>query len=122
MLRRVPSHMAHNVSLLLLDAEGHFATAYLAPQRRPKVVRERVVTNHQRDLEWSEFAEVTRSAARHRFLTDSLAKARSSDRFVTRFLELPFYADDHEAGYGPLYTVVYRPTEGSADFLCPSPG
>jgi predicted choloylglycine hydrolase len=116
-LERVPSHMAYNVSLL--DARGEFATAYLAPQRRPQVVRERVATNHQRDIEWSEYAEVTHSEERHRFLTDRLAKARNAERFVERFLEAPLYATDHAKGYGTLYTVAYRPEERSAEFRWP---
>lgn len=116
-LTRVPSHMAYNVSLL--DAEGAFATAYLAPQRKPKVLREPLATNHQRDIEWSEYAELTHSQKRYDFLTDRLAKLRSPERFIERFLGPPLYATDHAKGYGTLYTVVYRPGDRSAEFRWP---
>lgn len=116
-LRRVPSHMAYNVSLL--DAKGEFATVYLAPQRKPQVVRERVVTNHQQDVEWGEYAEVTHSEERHRFLSERLPKARSAERFVQRFLEPPLYATGHAKGYGTLYTAIYKPKERSAEFRWP---
>lgn len=116
-LERVPSHMAYNVSLL--DAAGDFATAHLSPQRKPRILRERVATNHQRDVEWSEYARVTHSEERHDFLTDHLAKARSASRFVQRFLEPPLYSTGHATGYGTLYTVAYRPEDRSAEFLWP---
>lgn len=116
-LERVPSHMAYNVSIL--DAEGDFATAYLSPQRKPKVLRERLATNHQRDIEWSEYAELTHSQERHDFLTERLAKLKSPARFVELFLEPPLYAADHARGYGTLYTVVYRPEDRTAEFRWP---
>jgi len=116
-LKRVPSHMAYNVSLL--DAQGEFTTVYLAPQRKPRIAREPVATNHQVDIEWSAYAGVTQSKERHRFLTEKLAKGRSAKNFVGRFLEPPLYANDHAKGYGTLYTVAYRPREGSAEFLWP---
>ena len=45
-LRRVPSHMSYNVTVV--DRAGKFATVFLAPDRPVEVTRRRYTTNHQR--------------------------------------------------------------------------
>ena len=114
-LRRIPSHMAYNVSLL--DARGDYALAYLAPDRPPEVVRERACTNHQRRVEWREYAELTGSERRKRYLEKHLDSDEEPDDFVRRFLKPPLFVDSYERGYGTLYTAAYSPDSGSVDFL-----
>lgn len=116
-LRRIPSHMTYNV--ILLDASGDYALARLSPRRETEIVRERVCTNHQRTIEWREYVDATHSEERHRFLKQRVSRVRSADRFVAGFLEPPLYATRHAEGYGTLYTVVYRPETGEAEFLWP---
>ena len=116
-LERVPSHMAYNVSLL--DRRGEHAVVYMAPGHKPEVAREAITTNHQRRVEWSEYAEVTRSEERASFLQEAVARKLSSRRFVDLFLKPPLYANDHEHGYSTLYTVAYHPKRLAAEFLWP---
>lgn len=116
-LRRIPSHMAYNVSLL--DARGDYALTYLAPDRPPEVVRERACANHQRTVEWREYAELTGSERRKRYLEKHLESDEDPDGFIRRFLGPPLFVDSYEKGYGTLYTAAYRPTHGAVDFLWP---
>lgn len=116
-LRRIPSHMAYNVSLL--DAKGDHAVAMLGPDRPPEIRPDRVCTNHQGSTEWSDYAQLTRSAERMAFLEKELVRRQGAERFSQRFLEPPLYMTDHRRGYGTLYTVSYSPDGCSAEFLWP---
>lgn len=117
-LRRIPSHMAYNVSVL--DAQGDYLVAYLAPDRETSIVREAVATNHQREVEWSQYDEFTRSAERERFLNERVDDpSLADDDFVGSFLRFPLYATEWERAWGTLYTAVYRPRERRATFLWP---
>ena len=118
-LRRVPVHMAYNVSVL--DANGAFATLLLSPDRPPLVTERRVITNHQERVEWRRHALATGSVDRLRILS---AHVRSRDeteaRFVRRFLEPPVFSRKYPAGLGTLYTAVYRPSARSVSYLWPA--
>ncbi len=116
-LRRVPCHMTYNVSLV--DASGEYRVAFLAPGRDAHIVRQRVSTNHQNSIEWSEYAEATRSAERFDYLERQLRRRVSDEALIAGFLEPPLHVSEYEKGYGTLYTVAYRPESGSADFLWP---
>lgn len=117
-LARVPSHMSYNVSLL--DASGDHAVVYLAPDRKTRVLREAVATNHQHDLEWPLDALAARSLEREKHIAGLLARpTMGAGTFADAFLAEPIYATDHALGHGTLYTVVYRPCEGSAEFRWP---
>ncbi len=116
-LRRVPCHMAYNVSLL--DAGGEYAVAYLHPGRGVRVSKEQVSTNHQKPVEWKEYTEATHSRERRMFLEEQVERKQSVGRFIERFLEPPLYATGHDRGYGTLYTVAYTPHDLSATFLWP---
>jgi predicted choloylglycine hydrolase len=117
-LKRIPSHMAYNVSVL--DAAGDHRVAYLAPDRKTLVVKDAVATNHQREVEWSRYDAFTQSAERERFLDERVRDASiSDDAFIDLFLGPPLYATKWERAYGTLYTAAYRPVERTASFLWP---
>jgi len=117
-LRRVPSHMAYNVTVV--DAAGTHFTAYVGPDRRTVLTPRRVATNHQGVVEWREHAHATASVDRERFLTSRLNdREEGSEHFVTRFLEPPIFSARYDHGWGTLYTAVYRPLERAAEYRWP---
>lgn len=117
-LRRVPSHMAYNVSIV--DAAGDHAVARVSPDRPTRVTRETVATNHQRESESSRYIRATHSKRRRKFLRARLADpALTPAGLVDLFLEPPLYADAHARGHGTLYTAEYVPGEGTARYLWP---
>jgi predicted choloylglycine hydrolase len=118
-LQRIPSHMAYNVSVL--DATGAHAVVHLSPDREAVVTSASVVTNHQQDVEWSEYAQRTHSAERERFLVDRLRNPHYDAVGFTRlFLEPPLFSSRFEQGFGTLYTAVYAPLRRSLVCLWPN--
>lgn len=117
-LRRVPSHMAYNVTLL--DRGGAYATVLVAPDRPTIVTRELAITNHQLRVEWPEQARASRTVERKRCLDRLLAQAGlEASALVDAFLTPPLYSTDHERGFGTIYTAAYRPLEGSVTLHWP---
>jgi len=117
-LRRVPSHMAYNVSVV--DAEAQRAVAQLGPDQETRVLRSAVATNHQRVLHWPLDDEAARSLRREQHIEKLLLdKTLDSARFCDAFLAAPLYATDHAEGDGTLYTAIYRPREGVAEYRWP---
>jgi len=115
-LSRVPSHMAYNVTAL--DRHGEFLTVHVSPDR-PAVVRaDPVTTNHQRSVEWREHGRATATRERERFLNFRLREASSAADLLRAFLRTPVYHVAYGAGFGTLYTAVYRPDRG-ASYLWP---
>ena len=119
-LKRLPSHMAYNVSLL--DVSGAYAVVYLAPGHPALARRRAVATNHQLQprTTWTEYERLTSSAERERFLLDRLADAGSTaDALQACFLEPPLHSRRYDQGFGTLYTSVYHPAELRAEYLWP---
>jgi len=117
-LERLPVHMAYNVTLI--DASGAHATVYLSPDRDAVVRREPIATNHQGRIEWEEYAKVTSSTERERFLRDCMANPLETDEsMLAHFLRPPLFSRRYNEGWGTLYTACYRPTAGSVDLLWP---
>ncbi len=116
-LRRVPSHMAYNVSVL--DGSGAFTVAYLRPGAEPEFVRQAVATNHQKRVDWPEYAAVTRSVERKRFAQDLVGSAPSRADLVAAFLKPPLFVTDYTRWHGTLYTAAYDPSSGSANVYWP---
>jgi predicted choloylglycine hydrolase len=111
-LRRVPSHMAYNVTLL--DRQGAHATVLVAPDRPTIVTRELAATNHQLHVEWPEQARFSRTVERKRCLDRLLAHPElKPPALVEAFLTPPLFSTDHARGFGTIYTAAYRPCEGS---------
>lgn len=117
-LRRVPSHMAYNVTVL--DEAGAYAVVHLSPDRKPVVSTAAVATNHQHGIEWSEYAQLTRSTERESALLSYLKNPKlSADAFTQLFLEAPLYATRYQHSFGTLYTAAYAPRRRKVVFLWP---
>ena len=120
-LERVPSHMSYNVSLL--DTAGDRVVVAVAPDRSTSVTRGDIATNHQRGVEWSRYDRFTRSSEREEYLAGLLADPElSAEAFARRFLRAPLYNTRYDRAFGTLYTAVYRPARGGAEYLWPAAG
>ncbi len=120
-LRRVPTHMAYNVTII--DRKGAFATLFLSPDRAPIVTKRPLATNHQRRVDWKEYAGATASLERERYLGERLEdQSETLESLTQRFLRAPLYSSDFRKGWGTLYTALYRTTEPLADFRWPGGG
>ncbi|MDX1710248.1 MAG: C45 family peptidase [Rhodovibrionaceae bacterium] len=115
-LARVPSHMAYNVTAV--DRRGQFVTAYMAPDRPPRISRTPVAANHQGRIDWHNFARATATLERERFLFFRLQdEEMTAERLIDCFLRPPLYTRAYANGFGTLYTAVYRPRDLSACYL-----
>lgn len=118
-LERVPSHMAYTIGLI--DAEGAYATVFVSPDRPTEVVKKRISTNHQNDVEWPEHAEMTESVARERFLEEHIEDpAEDSGTFIKLFLQPPVASTLYQRAFGTLYTAIYWPSQGDVEFRWPN--
>lgn len=115
-LKRVPSHMAYNVTAM--DKAGKFITAFVAPDRPTSVRQLPLAANHQIQIEWHNYARATASLERERFLYFRLREPdMTPDRLIRNFLRSPLYTTAYGRGFGTLYTAVYWPTRGVARYL-----
>lgn len=117
-LSQVPVHAAQNVTLL--DRSGDFATVRLSPDREPEVLTVPVATNHQHRGDWPDYERAVATFERERRLLELLRTAgMTRDRLVQAFLEEPLYRSEFASGFGTLYTAVYFPTTGRAEYRWP---
>lgn len=118
-LRRVPSHMAYNVTLV--DRERTVRTVRIGPDREAVVEDVPFATNHQHGRPvWPEYANATRTLERESHLEACLAHGHeSAERFITRFLEPPLHVANFTWGWGTLYTAVYRPWADTMSLVWP---
>lgn len=117
-LNRVPVHMAYNVTLV--HASGEHATVYLSPDRVPIIVDSKVATNHQVEIEWSDYAFLTGTIERKRLLEELiLSPVETEASMINHFLRPPLYNINFEKFFGTLYTIVYRLEKGEAEVHWP---
>lgn len=117
-LNRVPVHMAYNVTLI--DAAGNYATVYLSPDRSPVIVTTPVATNHQEEVEWGDYASLTGTIERKRFLDEMVVSPYETEStLLRRFLEPPLYNTNFDKSFGTLYTIIYRVNSRSIEILWP---
>lgn len=117
-LRRIPTHMSYNITLV--DAGQRFATIYVAPDRKPVVRQVPVATNHQGKIEWPRHAWATATVERENTIASKLADSEETvEGLIAAFLSPPVLNSAYERGFGTLYTAVYRPLAGTADYLWP---
>jgi predicted choloylglycine hydrolase len=116
-LGRLPYHLAH--TLTLVDRAGDFVTAYLSPDRGALFREVPLATNHQDAVEWREHARATRSLEREQIIGSALEQAHGPETIIGAFLEPPLRSAAYESGMGTLYTAVYRPERGSAEYRWP---
>lgn len=110
--RRVPCHMAYNVSLV--DRSGAHAVAHLRPGAEPHIERNTVSANHQRPIEWPEYVRATRSEERQKHVKEALRSIDEEDPLVALFLQPPLFVADYVGWHGTLYTASYRPADLSS--------
>ena len=117
-LSRVPTHMSYNVTVL--DAKRNYLTAMLAPDRPAVITHAAVATNHQESVEWISHARFTATVERERFLLQRMTLHRDpEDKFIEAFLKPPLYSTAFSAGFGTLYTAVYRPRKQEMEVRWP---
>jgi predicted choloylglycine hydrolase len=118
-LVRLPYALSHN--LTLVDPSAEVLTAYLSPDREPILRPFPAATNHQGIVEWPEQARATRTIERERRIVEMLEDPGATvDSFVDGFLRAPLFSTAYDSGFGTLYTAVYRPTAGVAEYRWPS--
>jgi predicted choloylglycine hydrolase len=118
-LARLPYSLSHN--LTIVDRNGGVLTAYLSPDREPIFRDFPAATNHQGIVEWPEQAKATRTIERERCIVGLLAEEDlDAEGFVDSFLRPPLYSTSYASGFGTLYTAVYRPAEGAAEYRWPA--
>jgi predicted choloylglycine hydrolase len=92
----------------------------LSPDRDTVITDARVATNHQERVEWHKHARATATVERERFLLQRLTlHDEPADKFVAAFLQPPLYSTAFEKGFGTLYTAVYHPSKGIAEYHWP---
>jgi predicted choloylglycine hydrolase len=107
LLCSVPCHMSYNVTVV--DRRGRFATVFVSPDR-PAIVRaEPASTNHQLGVEWHVHARRSQTIARKYFLARLLESQPSGDELLAAFLAPPLFSKSYAAGFGTVYTALYRP-------------
>lgn len=117
-LRRIPCHMAYNVTVV--DKHGKHATVYLSPDRKALVSDQRVATNHQEKVEWHRHARATATVERERFLLQRLTLHNEPvERFIGAFQRPPLYSTAFGRGFGTIYTAIYWPKQGIAEYRWP---
>jgi len=117
-LARVPTHMSYNVTVL--DRKRRYLTAMMAPDRPAVITRAAVATNHQENVEWISHARFTATVERERYLLQRLRLHRDpEEKFIGAFLKPPLYSTAFNAGFGTLYTAVYRPRKREMELRWP---
>ena len=114
-LERIPVQAAYNVTLV--DRHADYATVWLAPGEPVRVTAERTATNHQGVVDWPEYARWTRTEERLGELDGLLEDG--AEGVIAGMLGPPMRSNDYEGGFGTLYTAVYRPDAGTAEYRWP---
>jgi predicted choloylglycine hydrolase len=117
-LARIPTHMSYNVTVL--DKKRKYATAMMGPDREALITHAAVATNHQENVEWVSHARFTATVERERFLLQRLRLHKDpEEKFINAFLKPPLYSTAFNAGFGTLYTAVYRPRKREMELRWP---
>jgi len=117
-LKRIPAHMAYNVTVL--DSNFIFATAYVSPHEPTRVYYDRNATNHQETIQWQAYADSTRTIERKKFLDSAIINPTYTfHEFVKLFLNSPMYSHQYSRGFGTLYTSIYYPQSKMAEYVWP---
>jgi predicted choloylglycine hydrolase len=116
-LARLPVHMPYNVTVT--DLAGDYFSVFLDPAGEPVFTASPVATNHELA---PAAGDVGAPRSRERWnLLASLVDDPGLDleQLVGRFLEPPLRSAAYEAGFGTLYTAVYRPAELAIEYRWP---
>lgn len=117
-MERLPIHMQYNVTVM--DASGAYITVFLSPHRRAEISHQAMVTNHQHQIEWEAYAQLTRTLERKEALMAAHNQPQETyTGMLERFMKPPLYNTQFRKGFGTLYTAAYQPTKGKAKLLWP---
>ena len=117
-LTRTPVNAAYN--LTALDAAGRHVTAFIAPGCPPEFSASPVATNHRpRQVEWPQYAAAVHSVERYEAAEAIVAARVDSETVVAHFLGAPLRSTHYGAGFGTLYTAVYRPHSPGVEYVWP---
>ncbi|MBP7003589.1 C45 family autoproteolytic acyltransferase/hydolase [Amaricoccus sp.] len=117
-VRRLPCHMSYN--LTLIDRAGRHGAVLLAPDRPAIVTAARHATNHQLGVEWPRHGRDSRTLEREAYLAQAVGDGRAdADQLRRRFLAPPLHSRRYGAGFGTIYTALYRPAQGSVEISWP---
>ena len=112
-LRLVPSHMSYNVTMT--DRSGAALTAFVAPDRPLMVSKHPWATNHQIGVEWPGHGRMSATSERFDILAGHFSGGNPPARALGKqFRTAPFFAKNYRAGYGTVFTTLYRPRSGTA--------
>ncbi|MFT7440493.1 MAG: putative choloylglycine hydrolase [Sulfitobacter sp.] len=104
----------------MLDRKRKYLTAFMAPDRETLITNAAVATNHQETVEWISHARFTATVERERYLLQRLRFHRDpEEKFIGAFLKPPLYSHAFSAGFGTLYTAVYRPRKRQMELRWP---
>lgn len=106
-LRRVPSHMAYNVTLA--DRFGATASVELQPGGGLRHVWPAIATNHQNGPEQVVAHRFAETHNRRAYLQSLLADDPRPDSIVKAFLLPPLFQRRYAEGFGTLFTAEYDP-------------
>ncbi|MDB9701450.1 C45 family autoproteolytic acyltransferase/hydrolase [Salibacteraceae bacterium] len=107
-LMEIPAHMAYNITLL--DANLNYATIFFVPGGPNQLTRMAVGTNHQNEVNWSDYAIMTQTVERRALLDAALLNpAETADSIIHKFLQPPLFNTAYEKAFGTLYTAIYSP-------------
>lgn len=117
-LARIPTHMSYNVTVL--DKKRKYLTVQMGPDRPAVITHAAVATNHQEGVEWVSHARFTATVERERYLLQRITLHKDpQEKFINAFLKPPLYSTAFNAGFGTLYTAVYRPRKQQMEIRWP---
>ena len=120
-LKRIPSHMAYNVTVV--DAQRKILTAQVTPGLPTVLTHAPVATNHQargRGAESPTRARMNATVERERYLLNRLMLHEdTADNFIGAFLRPPLYSLAFDRGFGTLFTAAYWPQRRSMAYCWP---
>ena len=94
-LSRIPVHMSYNVTVI--DKSSQFFTVYLSPDRPTEVTNWAVGTNHQHEIEWPDYARISRTEERKIFLDHCWSDPAETRYSMTqKFLEAPLFNTNYK--------------------------
>jgi predicted choloylglycine hydrolase len=118
MLRRVPVQLSYNVALV--DASGHSAIAYVAPDRELVVSGDATAANRQGQTEWPEHAAFCATVAREEAMVAAVAEPTTTiQTLASQFLQAPIYRPTADSTWGTVYTAAYDCDNRTLDLMWP---
>ncbi len=117
-LEYIPTHMSYNVTVI--DASGHYATLYLAPDKTPVILQSPIATNQQEVIDWPYYAAITATQERKELLEHLHEMPNENEKSVTKkFLQPPLYNYNYQKNFGTLYTAKYNVAEKKVSIYWP---